>query len=56
MRFLANENFPSDAVFALQARGHDVVWVQEALAYNMLVVAWHRIRNSSGKDSLRSVC
>jgi predicted nuclease of predicted toxin-antitoxin system len=28
MRFLANENFPGDAVSALQARGHDVVWVR----------------------------
>ena len=28
MRILANENFPSDAVEALQARGHDVAWVR----------------------------
>ena len=26
MRFLANENIPGDAVVALQAAGHDVVW------------------------------
>ena len=30
MRFLANENFPGDAVTALQAAGHDVVWVRTA--------------------------
>jgi hypothetical protein len=28
MRFLANENFPGAAVAALQAAGHDVVWVR----------------------------
>jgi predicted nuclease of predicted toxin-antitoxin system len=28
MRFLANENFPGDAVAALIASGHDVVWVR----------------------------
>ena len=27
MRFLANENFPGAAVSALEAAGHDVVWV-----------------------------
>jgi hypothetical protein len=30
MRFLANENFPGDAVSALQAAGHDVVWIRTA--------------------------
>ena len=30
MRFLANENFPGDAVAALLAMGHDVVWVRTA--------------------------
>jgi predicted nuclease of predicted toxin-antitoxin system len=29
MRILANENFPGDAVRALRASGHDVVWVRE---------------------------
>jgi predicted nuclease of predicted toxin-antitoxin system len=29
MRLLANENFPLDAVEALRADGHDVVWVRE---------------------------
>jgi predicted nuclease of predicted toxin-antitoxin system len=29
MRFLADENFPYDAVTALRTAGHDVVWVRE---------------------------
>lgn len=28
MRFLANENFPGDAVSALRQIGHDVAWVR----------------------------
>ncbi len=28
MRFLANENFPLDAVEALRHQGHDVVWIR----------------------------
>src|ERR1700693_1546662 len=28
MRFLANENFPGAGVAALEASGHDVVWVR----------------------------
>ena len=28
MRLLADENFPAEAVAALQARGHDVRWVR----------------------------
>ena len=28
MRFLADENFPGAAVAALEAAGHDVVWVR----------------------------
>jgi len=28
VRFLANENFPLDAVEALQAQGHDIAWVR----------------------------
>jgi len=27
VRFLANENFPVDAIEALRGRGHDVAWV-----------------------------
>jgi predicted nuclease of predicted toxin-antitoxin system len=30
MRFLANENFPGAAVTALDAAGHDIVWVRIA--------------------------
>ena len=30
MRFLANENFPADAVSQLKAAGHDIVWVRTA--------------------------
>ena len=30
MRFLANENFPGDAVAALESAGHDIVWVRVA--------------------------
>jgi len=30
MRFLANENFPGDAVAALRSAGHDVTWVRTA--------------------------
>jgi Domain of unknown function (DUF5615) len=30
MRFLANENFPGAAVAALEAAGHDIVWVRTA--------------------------
>ena len=28
MRFLANENFPADAVSALREQGHDVAWIR----------------------------
>jgi predicted nuclease of predicted toxin-antitoxin system len=28
MRFLADENFPGDAVIALRAVGHDVLWIR----------------------------
>ena len=28
MRVIADENFPGDAINALQERGHDVVWVR----------------------------
>jgi Domain of unknown function (DUF5615) len=27
MRFLADENFPGNGVAALQAAGHDIVWI-----------------------------
>lgn len=28
MRFLADENFPLDAVEALRQQGHDIVWIR----------------------------
>jgi hypothetical protein len=28
MRFLADENFPGDAVTALRTLGHDVLWIR----------------------------
>ncbi len=42
MRFLANENFPGPAVAALQAAGHDVVWIRIAKpgATDPEVLAW----------------
>jgi hypothetical protein len=42
MRFLANENFPSVAVSALAAAGHDDVWVRAARpgASDPDVLAW----------------
>ena len=30
MRFLANENFPFEAVESLRQQGHDIVWVRVA--------------------------
>src|SRR6516162_11694053 len=30
MRFLANENFPGDAIRLLELAGHDIVWVRTA--------------------------
>jgi|SRR5579863_4020694 len=30
MRFIADENFPGDAVKQLQTAGHDVVWIRTA--------------------------
>jgi predicted nuclease of predicted toxin-antitoxin system len=42
MRFLANENFPGAAVKALEAAGHDVVWVRTAApgSSDAHVLAW----------------
>jgi predicted nuclease of predicted toxin-antitoxin system len=42
MRFLANENFPGAAVAALEALGHDVVWVRTVApgAVDRDVLAW----------------
>jgi predicted nuclease of predicted toxin-antitoxin system len=32
MRFLADENFPSGAVAALRANGHDVIWTSPGIS------------------------
>lgn len=42
MRFLANENFPADAVRALATAGHDVVWIRTAAPGmpDAAVLAW----------------
>lgn len=42
MRFLANENFPGPAVAALEAAGHDIVWVRRLRpgAADSEVLAW----------------
>lgn len=42
MRFLAGENFPGPAVTALEAAGHDVIWVKVAMpgASDADVLAW----------------
>jgi hypothetical protein len=56
MRFLANENFPGDAVIELRAAGHDVVWVRTTApgSSDEEVVAWavreERILLSFDKD------
>ena len=40
--FLANENFPGDAVLAIRAAGHSVIWVREEFPgmKDVLVLAW----------------
>jgi len=42
MHFLANENFPRAAVAALEAAGHDVVWIRidAPRAADREVLAW----------------
>ena len=42
MRFLANENFPGDAVRAVARAGHDIVWVRTAApgSTDEEVLAW----------------
>jgi predicted nuclease of predicted toxin-antitoxin system len=56
MRFLANENVPGDAVTALEAAGHDLIWVRAAApgTRDEDVLAWAvremRILLTFGKD------
>ena len=42
MRFLANENFPGDAVMAIKANGHDIVWIRTAApgSADQEILAW----------------
>jgi len=42
MNFLADENFPGDAVVQLKSAGHDVVWVRTAApgVTDSEIVAW----------------
>src|SRR5688572_1859764 len=42
MRFLADENFPRDAVVELQSAGHDIAWVRTAApgVSDAQVLAW----------------
>ncbi|UYN97607.1 MAG: DUF5615 family PIN-like protein [Enhydrobacter sp.] len=41
MRFLADENFPGAAVTALEAAGHDVVWVGQPHRVQSIQTCWH---------------
>ena len=56
MRFLANENFPGDAVAALQLAGHDCAWVRSEVpgSCDTDVLAWamrdHRVLLTFDKD------
>ncbi len=49
MRFLANENFPGDAVTALEATGHDIVWVRTAAPALQLGAEMQSIRVSNNR-------
>jgi predicted nuclease of predicted toxin-antitoxin system len=42
MRYLADENFPGDAVAQLKSAGHDVIWIREAAPgiSDAEIVAW----------------
>ena len=37
MRFLADENFPANAVKELKAAGHDVIWVRTAIPTTLAI-------------------
>lgn len=47
MRFLANENFPGDAVTALEVAGHDIIWVRTAApgSKDEYILAWAEREN-----------
>jgi len=42
MRFLADENFPGDAVTRLETAGHDIIWIRTAApgSKDDAIVAW----------------
>lgn len=48
MRLLANENFPGDAVTALEAAGHDVVWIRIAAPGSKDEDIWHGLCERTG--------
>ncbi|WP_330083388.1 DUF5615 family PIN-like protein [Methylocystis iwaonis] len=56
MRFLADENFPGEAVTALRSAGHDILWVSETASgasdarVQELAVAGARILLTFDKD------
>ena len=56
MRFLANENFPGDAVAVLTSAGHDIVWVRTAApgSKDEDILAWavreHRVLLTFDRD------
>jgi hypothetical protein len=56
MRFLANENFPGDAVKELAVAGHDVIWIRDAApgSKDNDVLAWatreHRVLLTFDQD------
>jgi predicted nuclease of predicted toxin-antitoxin system len=54
MRFLANENFPLDAVALLRKQGHDVAWIRQdapgSLDEDVLARAENRILITFDKD------
>jgi len=70
MRFLANENFPLDAIEALRQNGHDVVWIRvespgisdsEVLSRAQALTvrksySWHRCETALGRKPFGSDC
>jgi predicted nuclease of predicted toxin-antitoxin system len=56
MRFLANENFPGEAVAALRSAGHDIIWIRIAApgSKDEDILAWavreHRLLLTFDRD------
>jgi hypothetical protein len=40
MRFLADENFPGDAVTALRTAGHDLAWIRTDAPVVLIQMSW----------------